>query len=411
MQLGATWTVLVVAQVAFSMAALPVAVEMAYGTVRSGILGPGFAAEEYLTARVMMDRETPSSTEVDAEAGPRPFASRFGSLQTELVRQLEAEPEVLAVTVAAAVPNEARQRFVEVDDVSAPEESVFTGNHLIRSLPVDDVFFDVYDLPLLTGRGFNAGDFEPARAAVVVNRTFVQTLLGDGNPLGRRIRYFNTENPDAPAGSEQRWHEIVGVVDYLFADTRRGTMFHPAEPVQILPATFALRVGSNSAGVTSRLREITAALDPGLRVDEVRSLDEIHRQHQEGNYLGASALTAVTLSVLLLSAAGMYALMSFTVNQRRREIGIRSALGAQPRRLLAGIFRRAAGQLAVGTVLGILVATLLDHYVPAEEAGGWNIPGAIPAAATLMMALGLFAALGPARRGLRVEPTEALRDW
>ena len=186
-------------------------------------------------------------------------------------------------------------------------------------------------------------------------------------------------------------------------------MFHPAAPGEIHPASLALRVRSNPADVTGRLREITAALDPALRVDQVRAMDEIHRQHQEGNYLGASALTAVTLSVLLLSAAGMYALMSFTVNQRRREIGIRSALGAQPRRLLAGIFRRALGQLAAGTAAGVLLALLLDHYIPAEQAGGWDIPGIVPAAAAFMLLVGLFATAGPARRGLRVDPTEALR--
>ena len=410
MRLGATWTVLVVAQVAFSMAALPVAVEMAYGTVRSGLLGPGFAAEEYLTARLTMDTETRPSTDADVEAGQRSFASRFGSLQAELVRQLEAEPEVLGVTVAAAVPNEARWAFVEVDGGALPDASVFTGDHLVRSLPVDDVFFDVFEIPFLTGRGFDAGDFEPERAAVIVNRTLAELLLGDGNPLGRPVRYFSTEGVRAPAASEERWYEIVGVVDDLFADTRRGTLFHPAVPGQMNRVSLAVRVGSDPAGVTSRLREITAALDPALRMDEVRFIDEIHRQHQEGNYLGASALSVVTLSVLLLSAAGMYALMSFTVNQRRREIGIRSALGAQPRRLLAAIFSRALGQLAVGATGGVLVAFVLDRYVPAEQAGGWDIPGIIPAAAALMMTIGLLAAFGPARRGLGVNPSEVLRD-
>ena len=105
----------------------------------------------------------------------------------------------------------------------------------------------------------------------------------------------------------------------------------------------------------------------------------------------------------------MYALMSFTVKQRRREIGIRSALGAQPHRLLAGIFKRALGQLAAGASFGVLAAVLLGRYLPIEEMGGLNVPGVLPAAAAFMIVIGFLAAAGPARRGLRVEPTEALR--
>ena len=129
--------------------------------------------------------------------------------------------------MAAAVPNEARWMFVEIEDVAMPDSSVFTGDRLIRSLPVDDAFFDVYDLPLLTGRGFEAGDFAAGRTAVIVNRAFVETVLGHGNPLGRRVRYIRTENSVAPQASGDYWYEIVGVVANQFSDTRRGTMFHP----------------------------------------------------------------------------------------------------------------------------------------------------------------------------------------
>jgi putative ABC transport system permease protein len=230
--------------------------------------------------------------------------------------------------------------------------------------------------------------------------------VGDGNPLGRRVRYVST---GAGPAESAPWYEIVGVVDDLFATTFNGTMYHPVAPGQMHPASLVLRVGPDVGGVAGRLREMTAALNLSLRVDRIRSMDEIFREQQEGNYLGASALAAVTLSVLLLSAAGMYALMSFTVNQRRREIGIRSALGAQPRRLLAGIFKRALRQLGVGAAVGVLLALLLDRYMPVEQMGGLNVPGIIPAAAAFMMIVGLLAANGPARRGLRVQPTEALR--
>ena len=124
--------------------------------------------------------------------------------------------------------------------------------------------------------------------------------------------------------------------------------------------------------------------------------------------IGGWGLALLTLSVLLLSAAGIYALMSFTVTQRRREIGIRAALGAEPLRLLASIFARALRQLTIGVAVGIGVAALLDWGTAGEFTGG---EGAVLLAgvAAFMIIVGLLAAVGPARRGLRIQPTEALR--
>ena len=102
--------------------------------------------------------------------------------------------------------------------------------------------------------------------------------------------------------------------------------------------------------------------------------------------------------------------MAFTVAQRRREIGIRSALGAQPGRLLAAVFRRAFWQLGAGAAAGMLAAYLTGRYVPIEQIGGLPIPGILPGAAAFMLLVGVLASLGPARRGLRIDPTEALRS-
>jgi ABC-type antimicrobial peptide transport system permease subunit len=125
---------------------------------------------------------------------------------------------------------------------------------------------------------------------------------------------------------------------------------------------------------------------------------------------GALGLAVGTIAVLLLSSAGLYALMSFTVSQRRREIGIRSALGAQPRRLLATVFRRALAQIAVGVGIGCAATVTLARWLPIEDLGGWPVPGALPAAVVLFLVLGVLASLGPARRGLRVDPMDALRE-
>ncbi|HEV2074836.1 MAG TPA: FtsX-like permease family protein [Thermoleophilaceae bacterium] len=119
-------------------------------------------------------------------------------------------------------------------------------------------------------------------------------------------------------------------------------------------------------------------------------------------------MSLVLLSVFLLSAAGVYALLSFTVTRRRREIGIRAALGALPRQVLWSVFSRAAGQIALGLAVGVASAVLLESATGGELMGG---RGAVllPAIALVMAVVGLLAALGPARRGLKIQPSEALR--
>ena len=120
-------------------------------------------------------------------------------------------------------------------------------------------------------------------------------------------------------------------------------------------------------------------------------------------------LASVTACVLMLSSAGIYALMSITVSQRRREIGIRMALGADPRRLVASIFSRALGQLAAGAALGMALAVVLERSSGSSLMGG-NEAIVLPVVALFMMVVGTLAAVGPARRSLRIEPTEALRE-
>ena len=403
-RLGATWTTLVIAQVAFSVGVLPLAAELAWGTLRTGVVGPGFAAEEYATARVALEGDG---------SQPAQRAVLFGNRQRELTRRLLAEPGILGVAAALRPPGEEPWVFVDIEGRAAPTEVLngqLPGFHA-RFNQVDTAFFDLYQVPGLAGRRFNEGDVAAEADAVIVNRNFAETIAPGGNALGRRFRYVRATGSEWPHGPEaDRWYEVVGVVGNLPVTTDARVAYHAAAPGQIHPAHLQLRLRGDPAGLAERLRDVVASVDPTLHVDEVRTLAEIYREHRFGDNLGAITIGAVTGSLLLLSAAGLYALMAFTVAQRRREIGIRSALGAQPGHLVAAVFRRAFWQIGAGSAAGMLAAYLAGRYVPIEQIGGLPIPGILPGAAAFMLLVGVLASLGPARRGLRIDPTEALRS-
>ena len=351
MQLGKTWTVLIVAQVAFAVALLPAAIFNAWDAVRVGLADPGGAAREFLTAQLVVDRATSSA----AAAG-------------ELLRRLKTEPGVSAVTSAMAVPGEEPTVWIEVEGVAMPAQSESeasgfavrsgTFGHEARFNRVDADFFDAFDVPALMGRAFDAADGRAGGHAVIVNRSFAQRIVAGGNVLGRRVRYVGRSGDARPEHVELgRWYEIVGVVgDFPAKVTEFGVvdakLYHVITPGQVSPVTLAIRAqGDGQQTIAGRLREIAAAVDPNLQLRSVLTMDEILRKEQGVTRLVAAALAVVTLSVVLLSAAGIYSMMSFTVTQRRREIGIRAALGANPHRILASIFSRALGQLAVGATL------------------------------------------------------------
>jgi ABC-type antimicrobial peptide transport system permease subunit len=162
-------------------------------------------------------------------------------------------------------------------------------------------------------------------------------------------------------------------------------------------------------GFARTVHQIVTAIDPELRMGELRARAVAGGQDALVVRLVAVALSLILLTVLLFSAAGVYALMSFSVAQRRREIGIRAARGASSLGLLHSVFSRVAFQVATGVALGILGAMAI---APATEGAALSGRLAIvtPAVALTMVLVGVVAAYGPARRSLRIQPTEALRS-
>ena len=399
MRLGRTWTALVVAQVAIAVAALPAAASLGLKAVLAGVTRPTYAAEELLGVRVAEDAEAPAGV---GAAAP-------GARLTELVRRLEAEPGVAGVTFRATLPG--RGRLVRVEDVPAPTET--PAGHEVSSVGVRPGYFEVFGARLLAGRGLGAADAGAEARAVVVSQAFARQVLGGGSALGRRIRHVQGSAAAREAAPE-RWYEIVGVVDDLeanAADPREVTpvLYYPVAPAQATEATLAVRLrGTAPMDFAPRLREVAAAVDPLLQLGTIRSMAETERVERRSARLAALVLAVVMASVFLLSAAGVSALMSFTVTRRRKEIGIRTALGARPMQVLRSVFARAAGQVALGVAVGVALAALLERLTPGALMDG-RAALILPGLAVVMALVGLLAALGPARRGLRIQAMEALR--
>jgi putative ABC transport system permease protein len=379
-RLGKTWTALLATQVALSLAILPPATELVWGIFRPAIVamiaGPGLPAEEFLTASLAME-------------GDR---SRFASLRVEAVKRLTSEAGISGVTVSAVKLLEEPSAAIEVEGTEVRgAETQFNS--------VDDKYFEVFGARFLAGRSFDARDFGPGRTPLIVNRSFVTELLGESNALGRRIRYREREGG---------WHEIVGVVEDFPISNNEPTMFHPMTAA-LHPVSLAIQAPSGIGPAARRLREIAGGLDPQLRIGRLRSLDEMYWQRRSFDDVFGLMVGSVTVIVILFSMAGIYTLMAFIVAQRWREIGVRAALGAQPRQLIAGIFGRAAVPLVIGAIAGCAIAIGVHSSLPVAEVGGRSIPGIVPASAALMILIGLLAVAGPARRAIRIDPTEALR--
>jgi predicted permease len=417
-RLGRTWTVLIVAQVAVAVALLPVVV---YGVVvqttrNQAPAGPEIPTRDWVTASLRLDREMVGTNDFP-ESDPA-YSARYASVVAEMIRRVRAEPGVTEVVLASVAPGEDRRAPWEVEPTSKkPDDGRDTApvDNRVGTSRVEVDFFRAFGVPLFTGRGFQPGDLTAESNVVIVNQSFVKAFFAGADPLGRRVREAargREGDPDAtPAGP---WNEIVGVVaDFPSKESELASMapriYRALDPKTAEDVTIAVRVrGAAPVTFGGRLREVAVGVDPMLRLADVRVLDRAQTLEQVGNRYILLAVVLVTVSVILLSSAGIYALMSFTIARRRREIGIRSALGAGPRSVLAGVLRKAARQIALGIVIGTVVAggTLVGLGVDTDDTAGFMV---LLSVALFMSAVGVAAALGPARRALRIEPTEALR--
>ncbi len=219
-------------------------------------------------------------------------------------------------------------------------------------------------------------------------------------------------SPTTPTITEPGpWLEIVGVapdLGMIGADlSQTAGYYRPAAPGAVRPAHLIVQVRSDAASVAARMRVMAGAVDPALRLYAVASMRTGDpTAWLEFDFL-SKLLTLVSAIALLLSLAGIYAAMSFAVSRRRREIGIRVALGADALRVVAATFSRPLAQVGLGVLLGAGLTAALAIAVT----GGPSVSGALRVAAyaALMLGVCVLPSIAPVRRALQVDPTEALR--
>jgi predicted permease len=397
LRLGRVWTAMIIAQVAIAVTALPPIINIGWSEIQRGLTRANYSEESFLAATVSADPDAPAGMPESVYA--RESALRFEKTKTDLVSSLEAEAAVADVTVAYFSPGAESRARIAIDG----SVSVQPGALEVRYNRVASDFFDAFGARVIAGRALRDSDSTGSTQGVVVNRAFANQLLGGANAVGRRVHY-------AAAGSTTQY-EVVGVVTNLGTNTIEPDLIEPVMYHSLRGSTRAtalIRVrGNDPWQFSSRLRDLTAALDPTLRL-RIVTFSEMKRRQLIAFRLMLLGCSLVIVTVLLLSAAGIYAMMSFTVSQRRKEIGIRAAMGADSGQLLRSIFAKAALQLSAGVAVGIVMALMIDRASDGEMLGLFG-RALVPVTAVVMTIVGLFATIGPARRGLRIQPTEALR--
>jgi putative ABC transport system permease protein len=413
-RMGKMWTSLIVAEVAFTVAILPSAVFLASESLKT-LAGPGFPAEQYLSAELGVNREPNETGSADTS---RKFDDRATRLRDEVIRRLLAESEVRAVTYSGEILGAESGSRIEIDGALAKFNVNTEGgriqygwgenSHHVRVADVGFDFFDAFQVAPVMGRTFRPSDLLPGDGAAVINRALADSLFRGGNPIGRKLRILGFGD----RGGEQRgaWLEIVGVVPNfpLNVDFERPKAVLYTVVRHVQPALLAIHMrGTDPSAFSSRLRAITSDVDQSMFLRNVQPLSETISATHLPLRLGTTALVAVAISVLILSAAGLYALMLVTVTQRRREIGIRIALGADRRQVLSGIFWRAAIQVGSGIAIGLTIA-MAAHWGD-MKADVFNALVIMPAVSLFMLIVGVLAALGPARSGLSIQPSAVLK--
>ncbi|MGN6740888.1 ABC transporter permease [Dyella sp.] len=342
-------------------------------------------------------------------------AAAVETLAQQVVRRLREIPAITDAAVTTNLPSSVGVFGQLNTNVDLPDGSQAN----VQYHGVDPGFFALFSIPLHEGRTFTRDDMRGNELVAVVSRNLAQQIDG-GHALGKRMQVEGSGN--------SRWTlRIVGVV----GDTYQDGPLHPQEEVLYVPLAqvpeplmtvfrsfeplrFAVRGQGDAANWQAAVRAAVTEVAPRQPIAHLRSMGSIVRETTRDARLSLWLIGLFAGLALVLAAAGMYAVMAVAVSSRERELGVRMALGAPPRRLVALVLRGGLLQVVAGLVLGVGTSLLAARWLSMLLMGllgrseGFD-PIVLLGVSVVLLAAGLLACLLPAVRAARVHPMRVLR--
>jgi putative ABC transport system permease protein len=352
----------------------------------------GFATAGLLTVQV-----SPSGPRYADDGATRTF-------YRELLDGVRSIPGIQAASLSSTVPPGQGGFSENITVEGAPE-----GDQPIVLLPlVHPDYFRTMEIPLVAGRYFTEADTAQGPPVTIVSEALARRYFPNQSAIGKRLKIGGRERPNAP------WREIVGVV----ADVRYSARDVQLEPVFYVPHAqnttrsmyLVMRTGLPPSSLRATVREQIGALDGTIPVPEPRRVDDLLYESIAQPRFRTTLLAAFAGVALLIAAVGLYGVIAYGVTQRRQEIGIRIALGAQSRRVALLILREAAVLALIGVAAGVGAALAMQKLVAGFLFG--VTPTDVPtfaAVVSVLVGTCLLASYLPARRAARVDPLVSMK--
>lgn len=269
-------------------------------------------------------------------------------------------------------------------------------------------YFRTLQIPLFEGRDFNSEDRADSQNVVIVDQALAQRFFPDQDPIGKQI--------DDVGGNKKTW-TIVGVVQTVQHNRPENptapfqTYFPYAQRADLYRQFLLMRTLSDPVALVPALRKIVAEVDPDLPVTRMMTFDDLIAEKFVTRRLGVLLVSVFSGVALFLSGVGLYAVLAYSVSQRRREIGVRIALGAQSSNILRLVIRQGLKLVCFGLIVGIVSALVLVRFIDSILYGvSGNDPISLALAVVALGVAALLACFLPALRATRINPITALRE-